>query len=107
MLKDSDEAEATFKQALEVYDQNDGKIDLLLTDVIMPGIDGKALADRLRRTQPDLQVLFVSGYTDDVILERGVDQHGANFLPKPFSAADLAARLELALGDTPRNARSA
>ena len=64
------------------------------------------LADRLREHAPELPVLFVSGYTDDVILDRGVDQQGANFLPKPFSAAGLAAKLDLILGGEQQGSRA-
>ena len=86
------------RDAIELFGKLEEPIDLVLTDVIMPGMDGKQLADRLREEQPGLLVLFVSGYTDDVILERGVDQHGLNFLPKPFTADALATKLDAILG---------
>ena len=81
--------------ALAIHRDSPKSFDVLLTDVIMPGIDGKQLADQLRATDPNLRVLFVSGYTDDVILARGVDSDELNFLPKPFSAVDLRKKLLL------------
>jgi CheY-like chemotaxis protein len=89
------------EQAIELFQSRKGKIDLLLTDIIMPGMDGKQLADLLRSDEPDLRVLFVSGYTNDVILDRGVDEHYANFLAKPFSAETLANKLQLILAAPP------
>ena len=68
--------------------------ELLVTDVVMPNMTGRQLADAMRRVFPDLQVLFVSGYTDDVVLRRGVDGAVENLLVKPFSKQDLLARVE-------------
>jgi two-component system, cell cycle sensor histidine kinase and response regulator CckA len=65
-------------------------LDLLLTDVVMPGINGRQLAERLRELQPGLKVLFMSGYTDDAVIARGVIDHEMAFLQKPFGADQLA-----------------
>ncbi len=65
-----------------------GAIDLLLTDVVMPGQSGGALASELRRTRPSLPVLFISGYPDDTV-RAGVEESEASFLAKPFSPGDL------------------
>ncbi len=73
-------------------------IDLLLTDVIMPGMSGRELADRLTLMRPTMKVLFVSGYTDDRLGRHGVLESGAEFLAKPFSPAELLQRIYEALG---------
>jgi two-component system cell cycle sensor histidine kinase/response regulator CckA len=65
-------------------------IDLLLTDVVMPGMNGRVLAERLRALRPELKVLFMSGYTDDAVIARGVIDHEMAFLQKPFGADQLA-----------------
>jgi CheY-like chemotaxis protein len=64
--------------------------DLVLTDVAMRGLNGRETAERILETQPDLPVLFMSGYTDDVVLRRSVGDRAAPFLQKPFGAEDLA-----------------
>jgi PAS domain S-box-containing protein len=66
---------------------------LLITDVVMPGVAGPAMADELRARYPGLRVLFVSGYSEDAIAHRGAFARGIDFLPKPFSATALLARV--------------
>jgi CheY-like chemotaxis protein len=66
---------------------------LLLTDVVMPGLNGRELSVRLRELCPDLKVLFISGYTADVIAQRGVLDPGVAFLHKPFSQEELAQKV--------------
>lgn len=85
------------EQAIAIHSETRDLFDLLVTDVIMPGMDGKQLADKLRASDPNLPVLFVSGYTDDIISARDIDHEGLNFLPKPFSATDLRKRVAMAL----------
>ena len=68
-------------------------MDLLLTDIVMPGLDGRAVADKLRPRHPSLRVLYMSGYTQDAIVQRGVLDAGIEFLPKPFTRATLLARV--------------
>jgi len=72
--------------------------DLLVTDLIMPGISGKTLAQRLRRSLPGLRVLYMSGYTDNIIAQDGVLPPGTAFLEKPFAFGELEAKLRAALG---------
>jgi CheY-like chemotaxis protein len=69
------------------------RLDLLLTDVVLPGMNGKELSERLKTVRPDLKVLFISGYTADVISEHGVLERGLAFLHKPFSPEELAAKV--------------
>jgi CheY-like chemotaxis protein len=85
------------EMALAIHRERQHRFDVLVTDVIMPGMDGKQLADELRTRDPSLQVIFVSGYTDDVILARGIDREELHFLSKPVSAADLRKKLLLVL----------
>jgi PAS domain S-box-containing protein len=74
-----------------------GAVDLLLTDLIMPDMNGKELADRMRRRHPDLKVLFTSGYTADIIGRHGMLAADVAFLAKPFSPADLARKVRACL----------
>jgi CheY-like chemotaxis protein len=77
------------RDALAVFERHPGPIDLLVTDVVMPHLGGGELAGRLTATDPGLRVLFVSGYTDDEVVRRGVFHDGVHFLAKPLSAATL------------------
>jgi PAS domain S-box-containing protein len=72
--------------------------DLVLTDVVMPGMSGKALSDRLREVTPDLPVLFMSGYTDNVMDRYGLDAAGDSLVHKPFNAQQLLAAVQDVLG---------
>jgi two-component system, cell cycle sensor histidine kinase and response regulator CckA len=70
-----------------------GDIQLVLTDVVMPGMDGATLGLELAKTRPTLKVLYMSGYTDDAIVHHGVLDAGTSFLGKPFTAADLTRKV--------------
>ena len=85
-------------QALGLSASYAGKIDLLVTDVIMPGLNGRQLADRLVEDRPGLKVLYTSGYTADVIALQGSLEPGMEYLPKPFGAAQLSAKVREVLG---------
>ena len=74
-------------EALEIGAEQ--QIDLLLTDVIMPGLSGRELAGRLQSKRPSMKVVFMSGYTDEIIARQGVLDEGVTFLQKPFGAEDL------------------
>jgi len=76
----------------------DGHIDLLLTDVIMPGMNGRELADQLAVVRPGLRVLFASGYSDNVLLDQGALAPGVQLVDKPFTAAVLSAKVAEVLG---------
>ena len=67
----------------------DKEIRLAITDVIMPQMSGKVMAEWLKESCPDLKVLFTSGYTDDALVQHGMLEPGIAFLPKPYTAASL------------------
>ncbi|MEX2606459.1 MAG: ATP-binding protein, partial [Kiritimatiellia bacterium] len=77
-------------EALKLTARHSGSIHLLLTDVVMPGMDGCQLAKRISAGKSNLKVLFMSGYTSDVITRRGVLDEGMHFMSKPFTRDDLA-----------------
>ena len=91
---------ASGNDAIVLLDGHDGTVDLLLTDVVMPEMSGKDLFDHLTATNPDLRVLYMSGYTDDVIAHRGVIDEGVNFIQKPFAVQALAAKVRHVLDHT-------
>ena len=85
------------KAALEAAEDYPGTIDLLLTDVVMPEMNGRDLAERLKALYPGIRQIFMSGYTAKVIASRGVIDGGTHFLQKPFTENDLASRVRLVL----------
>jgi PAS domain S-box-containing protein len=89
-------------EALLIALQHTGRIDLLLTDVVMPRMSGKELSEQIKRTRGDIKVLFASGYTEDAILSHGGLRPGVAFLQKPFSPNTLADKVRGVLAaDTP------
>jgi two-component system, cell cycle sensor histidine kinase and response regulator CckA len=80
-------------EALNLAKEHGEAIDLLITDVIMPELSGRDLADRLLSLHPNLKILFMSGYTSTVIARHGVLEKGTHFIEKPFSARDLGAKV--------------
>lgn len=80
-------------QALRLAGDYSGKIDLLLTDVVMPEMNGKELSERILAMKPGLKCLYMSGYTADVIARQGILEEGIHFISKPFSLKDLAAKV--------------
>ena len=81
------------EQALAVASSHANRIHLLLTDVIMPRMNGRELHEALSRERSDMAVLFMSGYTDNVIAHHGILDREVNFIQKPFSAAALAGKV--------------
>ena len=77
-------------EGIDLAEKHTGGIHLLITDVIMPGMNGKDLADRLQSFYPDLKCMFMSGYTANAIAHHGVLDKGLQFIQKPFSKVDLA-----------------
>jgi two-component system, cell cycle sensor histidine kinase and response regulator CckA len=92
-------AASTPGEAIHLAREFQGRIDLLMTDVVMPEMNGRNLANNLMSLYPNIRCLFMSGYTANVIAHHGVLDRGIHFLQKPFSVQDLAAKLQEALGE--------
>ncbi len=88
------------RQAIEIVKSHDGPIDLLITDVIMPDMNGKELQQQLAQTHPKIKTLFMSGYPEDVISHHGVLDPGLHFIQKPFSLHEFLAKVRQVL-DSP------
>ncbi len=78
--------------AIQIFKQHK-QIDLLITDVVMPKMSGKDVADQLRKIHPKTRVLFMSGYTDEAIVHHGIVDSGIAFIQKPFSENALAQKV--------------
>ncbi len=88
---------ASGSDVLRVEAAYDGPIDLLVTDVVMPDLGGRALVDRIRARRPGTKVLYMSGYMDDAVIRHGVETSQDRFIQKPFSRLELALRVREAL----------
>jgi YesN/AraC family two-component response regulator len=82
---------------LELAAQHAGEIDLLVTDVVMPEMDGRALSEALRTQYPSMKCLFISGYDADIISRKGILEPDAHFVQKPLDARELSAKVREAL----------
>ncbi|HSQ54617.1 MAG TPA: response regulator [Gemmata sp.] len=87
--------------ALQVLAETNGEIDVMVTDVVMPGMSGRELADRVRLQRPNVRILFMSGYTADEVLRQGVLEDQVEFIQKPFTPDHLTARVLRMLGRVP------
>ena len=85
------------QEALALLEENAGAVDLIITDLAMPQVSGRELAERVGRSRPDLPVLFISGYTDDEMIRRGLIEPNQPFISKPFTPDTLAARVRALL----------
>ena len=82
------------QEALQIADEFDGTIDLLLADVVMPGLGGRELGERFRELHPGTALLFMSGYTEDEVLLHGIRVAEVNCISKPFTVAGLREKVE-------------
>lgn len=89
-------------EALRIAEEHKKPIHLLVSDVVMPHLGGQQLAERLLSLHPEMQVLFLSGYTDDAVVRHGILHEKVNFLQKPFSSAVLAQKVRNVLDAAPQ-----
>jgi len=89
----------TPRSALDIAANHEGRIDLLITDVVMPEMNGRDLADRVKKLHPDIRVLYMSGYSANVIAHHGILEQGVFFIQKPFTNRELAERVRQALSN--------
>ncbi|HUQ99198.1 MAG TPA: PAS domain S-box protein [Gemmatimonadaceae bacterium] len=93
---------ASGAEAMRIASQHAGPIDLLVTDMVMPGMNGRALLERVAAVRPRIKSIFMSGYTDDDVIRRGLLRPGTLFIQKPFSVETLARSVRATLdGTTP------
>src|SRR5690606_24386554 len=92
---------ASPSEAIAMGEQYGGEIDVLLTAVVMPTMNGRQLAERITGSRPNTRVVFVSGYTENTIVHRGEVDEGVNFLSKPITAARLLGMLARVLAREP------
>jgi PAS domain S-box-containing protein len=97
-------AAGTAEEAATTLAGHGGRVHLLLTDIVLPGISGRELAVQMTLLYPGLRVLFTSGYTDDTVLRHGVSTHTAEFLAKPFTVDDLTRKVREVLNADPSDA---
>jgi PAS domain S-box-containing protein len=90
-------AAQTPMHAINLVEEHPGELHLLITDVVMPEMHGRELAEKLSAIRPNLKCLYMSGYTADVIAHRGILDEGVNFIQKPFGSNDFAARVRQVL----------
>jgi two-component system, cell cycle sensor histidine kinase and response regulator CckA len=91
-------AASNAKEAVALVEGYSGKIDLLITDVVMPGLPGPELADALLALRPDLKVIFISGYAEGSLAPNGILKPGTVLVNKPFTIRALTAKLREVLG---------
>jgi DNA-binding response OmpR family regulator len=89
---------ASGDEALRLAEAVEGGCQLVVTDVVMPGMSGKTLAEQLRARWPEIKVLFMSGYPNEVILRHGLMNGQVNYLGKPFTPSELAAKVREVMG---------
>ena len=83
-------AASTPAEAIRLAGEHAGRIDLLMTDVVLPEMNGRELETYIQKTNPGIRVLFMSGYTANVIFHHGVLDKGVHFIQKPFTLKDVA-----------------
>lgn len=87
------------ENAISIAENQENNIDMLITDVVMPEMNGRDLSERLKKIIPQLKVLYMSGYTANVIVHKGILENGLHFMQKPFSQFDIAAKVRETLDD--------
>ncbi len=90
---------ASGKDAIDLLREYDGEVHLLLTDVVMPAMSGKELAETIRKERPEIKVIFMSGYTENIIAHHGVLEEGINYISKPITPVALTQKIRSVLQD--------
>ncbi len=93
-------AASSGEEAVRLLDEQPRHVDLLLTDVVMPGMSGRQTADAIQKRHPDIVVLFMSGYTENAIVHHGVLDDNTHFIQKPFARGQLLHKVREVLGET-------
>jgi len=93
---------STSAEALQLAQNHSEPIHLLLSDVLLPGIPARELTDRISNLRPGIHVLYLSGHTEDTIVQQGILDPGVHLLSKPFTPDELIRRVESALSSQPR-----
>ena len=88
-------------EALTLLQRHGDAVDLVVTDVVMPGMDGRELTERIKERHPSVGILFTSGYTEDAVVRRGVETASLAFLQKPYAPVELTAKVRAVLDRTP------
>ena len=88
---------ASGKEAIDVVRKYDGEVHLLLTDVVMPYMNGRELAEKIRKERPDIKIIFMSGYTENIIAHHGVLEQGINYISKPITPIALTQKIKIVL----------
>jgi CheY-like chemotaxis protein len=88
------------KDGLDLYRQNIEIVDLILTDVVMPGMNGREFANQLLALRPDLKIIFMSGYTDNAVVRESFSDLHLNYLQKPFTLDHLTDKVQQVLRET-------
>jgi two-component system cell cycle sensor histidine kinase/response regulator CckA len=88
---------STGAEALEVFEEHHGDVDLVVSDVVMPEMDGPTLMKQLRQDNPDIKIIFISGYAEDAFRRNLAENEHFMFLQKPFDLKQLAAAVKSAL----------
>ena len=87
------------KDAIDMIQKHEGKVHLLIADVVMPDLNGRELARILKEKKPEMKVIFISGYTESVITRYGMLETGINYIPKPLTPVVLAEKIRNVLCD--------
>jgi len=87
------------EEALRLIRKNDHDIQLMITDVVMPGMSGRELVEKMADLQREMKILYISGYTDNAIVQHGMLKSGIKYLPKPFNILELVTKVRQVLDD--------